>query len=140
VKLVPHLRLPLPGQVRRTEDGQPLGITPVEELARDEEGLDRLADAHVVGDEQADRVQPKSHEERDELVGPWLHGDASERAERTGRRSDPEPKRFMEEPRRSVVTEVPGLGKVEVGLADRLERQVEACDLRVTAAQGSDDE
>ena len=50
------------------EDGEPLRPRPVEELAGDEAGLDGLADADVVGDQQADGVLAQRHEQRHELV------------------------------------------------------------------------
>src|SRR5687767_6625263 len=45
----------------------------------------------------------------------------------------------MEEPGGSVVAEIAGIGKVEMRLADGLEGQIEARDLGVAAAKGSDD-
>ena len=85
VELVPHLRLPLLGQVRRAEHRHAPDLAPVEQLAGDQQRLDRLADAHVVGDEEPDRIQPKGHQQRHQLVGPRLHGDPPERAERARR-------------------------------------------------------
>jgi hypothetical protein len=52
VELLGQLGLPLLGQMRRTEHGQAPDLAPVEQLAGDETGLDGLADADVVGDEQ----------------------------------------------------------------------------------------
>ena len=91
VELVAHLGLPLLGEVRRAEDGEPLDLAPVEQLAGDEQRLDRLADADVVGDQQPDRVQLQRHQQRHELVRARLDGDAAEGAERPGARAEAEP-------------------------------------------------
>ena len=57
VELVAQLGLPLLGEVRRAEHGEPLDLAAVEQLAGDQQRLDRLADADVVGDQEADRVE-----------------------------------------------------------------------------------
>ena len=72
--------LALLGEVRRAEDGGAEDLTAVEELTGDQAGLDRLADSDVIGDQEADRRLTKGHEQRDELVGPRLDGDAGEAA------------------------------------------------------------
>src|SRR5205823_1597163 len=48
VELLRKLRLPLLSEVWRTQHRQSLRITLIEELADDQAGLDRLADADVV--------------------------------------------------------------------------------------------
>ena len=78
--------LPLLGEVRRAEDGEPLALAAVQELRGDEAGLDRLADADVVGDEEPDGVLPQRHEQRHELVGPRARPRyRAKRAERAAR-------------------------------------------------------
>jgi hypothetical protein len=47
------------GEVRRAKDGEAADLGPVEELAGDEQGLDRLADAGVVGEEEASRARAR---------------------------------------------------------------------------------
>ena len=84
VELLGQFALPLLGQVRRAEDGEPLDFAAIEQFAGDEHRLDRFADANVVGDEQPDRVELQGHHQRDELVGAGLDGDAGEAAERAG--------------------------------------------------------
>ena len=58
IELGPKLPLPLLRQVRWTQNGQPLNLAPIEEFPGDQAGLDGLSDADVIGDEQADRIEP----------------------------------------------------------------------------------
>ena len=81
VELLRQLLLPLLGQVRRAQHGQAADLAAVEQLPGDGAGLDGLADADVVGDQQAHRVQLEGHHQRHELVGARLDGDAPEAAE-----------------------------------------------------------
>ena len=76
------LPLPLVAEIGWTQDAEPLDLAAIEQLARDEQRLDGLADAHVVGDQEADWVQAQRHQERDKLVNPRPDGDAAERPER----------------------------------------------------------
>ena len=76
--------LPLLAQVRRAKHADSLDLAAVEQFPGDQQGFDGLADAHVVGDENAYRVQPKRHEHRYELVNAGPDGYAAERAERRG--------------------------------------------------------
>ena len=64
-----------------------------EQLGGDQAGLDGLADADVVGDQQPDGVLPQRHQQRHELVGAGLDGDAGEGPERAGAGAEPEPQR-----------------------------------------------
>ena len=84
MELVAQLGLPLLGQVRRAEHGQALDLAAVQQLAGDQAGFDGLADAHIVGDQQADRVELERHQQRHELVGPRLDANPGKRAERPG--------------------------------------------------------
>ena len=65
---------PLLHEVRRAEHGQTLDLAAVEQLAGNEGGFDGLPDAHVVGDQDADRIELERHQERHELVGRWVDG------------------------------------------------------------------
>ena len=97
---VAQLALPLLGEVRRAEHGEALDLAAVEQLAGDQRGLDRLADADVVGDQQPHRVELERHQQRHELVGARLDGDPAE-ASGTGRRDErkPEPQRVAQQAR-----------------------------------------
>jgi len=84
VQDVRQFLLPLVAEVRRTEDGDAANFAPGQEFARDEQRLNGLAHAHVVGDEEADGVEAEGHEEGDELVGARADGDAPQGAEGAG--------------------------------------------------------
>jgi hypothetical protein len=51
MELVAEFFLPLLGKMRRAQHGQTLDFAAVQEFASDEQGLDRLANANVVGDQ-----------------------------------------------------------------------------------------
>lgn len=93
---------PLIDEVRRTQDGEAGDVAAIEELARDESGLDGLADANVVGDEQTHHVELERHQQRDELVGPGLDGDLSRGPEGPGAAAEREQEGVAEEGRRAV--------------------------------------
>ena len=94
VELVRQLPLPLLGQGRGTEHRQAADLAAVEQLAGDEAGFDRLADAYVVGDQHAHRVELQRHHQRHQLIGPGLDGDAPEAAKRPGGGARREPGRI----------------------------------------------
>jgi len=56
VKLCAQFQLPLLGEMWRTKHGETLDLTAVEQLAGDEAGFHRFADADIVGDEHAHRI------------------------------------------------------------------------------------
>ena len=84
VELARELALPLLRQRRRAEHRGPAHLPAVQELSEDQAGLNGLADAHVVRDEEAHRVQAQGHEKRHELVRPRLHADARKGTEGPG--------------------------------------------------------
>ncbi|OQA17879.1 MAG: hypothetical protein BWY63_02230 [Chloroflexi bacterium ADurb.Bin360] len=61
VEFLGQLALPLFGQMRRTEHRQPLHLAAIQQLAGDQPRLDGLADADVVGDEQAHGIEAQRH-------------------------------------------------------------------------------
>jgi hypothetical protein len=65
-------------EIRRTEDTNSANLAPIKKLTGYQQGLDCLPDTYVIGDEKADRVKAKGHEQRDELVGSRTDGDATE--------------------------------------------------------------
>ena len=64
-----HLVTPLLQHRRRTGDHDPIDPPAQQQLARDQAGLDRLAETDVVGDEEIDARQPERLSQRLELVG-----------------------------------------------------------------------
>ena len=75
---------PLVHEVRGAEDDGAIDVAAVEKLARDEQGLNRLAHPDVVGDEQAHGVELERHQQRHELVGARLDRDLSKAPKRSG--------------------------------------------------------
>ena len=140
VELLAQLALPLLGEGGRAEDGEPVRLAPGDQLGGDEAGLDRLADADVVGDEEAHRVELERHEERDELVGARLDGDGAEAPERPGAGAEAEPDGVAQEAAGAEVTEARGVGRRELGGLDVLERREDPRDLFLRAAERAEDE
>ena len=68
----------------RTEDRQAGDLATVDQFANDERRLDGLADADVVGNQQAHDFLLECHQQRHELVGARLDGDVAEAAKRAG--------------------------------------------------------
>ena len=134
VELLQQLALPLFGEMRRAEHRQAADLAAVEQLAGDEARLDGLADAHVVGDEHAHRIELERHHQRHELVGPGLDRDAAEAAERAGGGAGREPRGVAEEPTRGEVAEIFPPGEPERCGFDRLDRREDAGDLLVQPA------
>jgi hypothetical protein len=60
---------PLRHEVGRTDHGEAIDLPAIEHLAHDHASLDRLADADVVGDQQALHLELQCHEEWNELIG-----------------------------------------------------------------------
>ena len=138
VELLLELPLPLLGQVRRTQHRDTADLAAVEQLAGDEARLDGLADADVVGDEHAHRVELERHHQRYELVGPRLHRDAAEAAEGTGGGPGGEPGRVAQQPAGGEVAEVFAPGVPEGRGFDGLDGGENTSDLLVEPADGAE--
>ena len=67
--------------MRRAKHGQAADFATVHQLSHDEAGLNSLADADVVGDQQAHGAEAQGHQQRYQLIGTWLHGNVAERTE-----------------------------------------------------------
>ena len=103
-------------------------------------GLDGLADADVVGDQQPDRVLPQRHQQRDELVGAGFDGEPGQRPERPGAGPEADPQRRPQQPGARRGADVRGSGGGEGGRADLLQRREDAGDLVVAAGQRAQDQ
>ena len=135
VELLGQLLLPLLGQVRWAQHAHALRVALLQQLLGDQGRLDRLADADVVGDQQAHRVELERHQQRHQLVRARRHADPADRAERTGAGAEAEPQRVAEHAGRAVVAEVAGIGQREGRRLDRFEVGEDAGDLGVGAAE-----
>ena len=79
-----HFALPLQHHRRRCHHHHPLRLLAQQQLAHDQSGLDRFAEANVVGDEQSHPRHPQGLTQRLQLVGLYI---------------DPRPQRGLEQPR-----------------------------------------
>ena len=84
MELVAHRQRPPIREVWRAEDSDAGDLVAVKQLAGDEQGLNGLADADVVRDEQPHDVLTEREEERDELVRPRLDAEPREAPEGAG--------------------------------------------------------
>jgi hypothetical protein len=78
VEFLLKLLLPLVAQVWRAQDREPPDLPSLPQLPGDGGSLDGLSHAHVVRDEQPDRVQAEGEHEGHRLVRSGTHGDATE--------------------------------------------------------------
>jgi hypothetical protein len=113
--------------MRGTEHGQPLNFPSIEKFPGDQAGLDGLADAHVIGNEKPDRVEFEGHQERDDLIGPRLHGDAAKGAERACRGTGTQADRVTQKPAGTVVSYPGWVGQVKGGRLHLFQRKPDAC-------------
>ena len=127
--------LPLLGQMRRTQNRHAADLAAVEQFARNHGGFDGLADAYVVGDEQADGIEPERHHQRNELIGPGFDRDAAEAAKRPGGGSRREARRLPQQRPGRKVSDVVSGGRRKSGGFDRLDGRQDAGDLFVEPAQ-----
>ena len=87
-ELLCELRSPLTNQERRNRNEDCAGRIVEHVLPNYETGLNGLANANVIGNQQANRGESQCHQQRHELIRARLHGDVAEAAERpaTGER------------------------------------------------------
>ena len=125
----PDLQLgdPLVHEMRRTEDDGAVDVAAVKQLARDEQGLDRLPDPDVVRDEEAHRIELERHEQRHKLVCARLDRDLSKAPKGAGAPSQREQQRVAKQEGRVVPADLVRARQGEPSLANRLdlERKVD---------------
>jgi hypothetical protein len=85
VILPPQLAEPLHGQRFGGDDQRALGAPRADEVVGDQTGLDRLAEAHLVGEQPAHRVLPRRLEGDVQLVREQADATSEERADVVGR-------------------------------------------------------
>ena len=99
----PAVRLPLLGELRRAEHGQRARLRRGRAVRGRSAGFDGLADAHVIGDQQAHRIELERHQQRHELVRARLDGDTGKRAERPGAGAEAEAHRIAQQAAGAIV-------------------------------------
>src|SRR5437016_5693891 len=117
MELVPQLMLPLLTEMGRTEHGEPPDLTSVIQLARDQSRFNRLPDTHIVPDQDPYGVLTERHQEWNELIGPWVHGDSRSAAQRARPRAEPQADGIAQESRRDRVADVLRIRWAEAGRA-----------------------
>ena len=114
--------------MRRAEDGEAVGLAAVDQLAQDQAGLDGLADADIVGDQQPHDGEAQRHQQRHELIGARLEAEPRRRAERPGAAPKRQPQRLGQQ-----ASAVLGRGLRPLSAA----RSARAAPARVRAPDGS---
>ena len=138
------LFLPLFAEVGEADDGEAFDLPAFQEFADDEQGFDGLANADVIGDKQPHGLLPQRHDERHHLVSARPERELGEGAERAGAVAEGEPRGIVQQAGGADVAEVCAGRRFETGVRRAVgidvERQVDAGDFFVGAAQGLDDE
>jgi hypothetical protein len=133
-ELLAQLALPLIAQVGRAEHAQASDDAPIEQLAGDHPGLDGLAHAHIVGDQQPHRVEAQRHDQRHELIRSRGDRDVAERAERRRARAQAESGGVEQEARRGGIGDRARVGAGERGRLHLLFERKEEADLLMVRA------
>jgi hypothetical protein len=126
--------------VRRTEHREALHLPAIEQLASYQTSLHRLADADVVGDQQAHWIELERHEEWDQLVRPRLDSYVPERPERSSTVAEAKPDRLAKKPTGAVVAHLGWVRQLEIGGLDLLERRPDARDFVLSPAKRTEHE
>ena len=106
VELVADFLLPLLAEVRQADDGEAFDLAPLQKLPDDQQRLDGLADADVVGDEQTNRLLTQSHDERHHLVGARAERKLGQSAEWSGAVAERQTGRIVEQSGRADIAEI----------------------------------
>lgn len=89
---------PLLTEVGRTQHANSLNHAAVEEFAGNQRGFDGLANAHIVGNQQSNWVEPQRHDQWHELIRTRAHGQASHRPERASTAAQSKTGRIVQKP------------------------------------------
>jgi hypothetical protein len=84
VKLLRQFLLPLVAEIWRAKDSNTADFASGKKFAGDQQCLDSLADANVIGDEHPDGMEAEGHEKRHELVWAWANGNPAQGTEGAG--------------------------------------------------------
>ena len=139
-ELLGELLLPLGCQARRAQDGQARRGALGQELGCDQAGLNGLADADVVGDEEADGLLAEGEQQRDELVGPRGDRQPREAPERSTGRAETDAQRVPQQASTPVVPEVFGTRWGERGGPDVLMCWENSRDVILASTERSQDQ
>src|SRR5690606_38372204 len=107
------LLLPLLAEVRRTDHGKALYLTPIEQFTGNESRFDGLADADIVGNQEPQGIELERHQQRHKLVSARLDRDVAEAAERNGSSAQFQTERIAKEKRCSLRARLARIGQIE---------------------------
>ena len=94
-----QLARPLLDEMGRAQDRETIRLAAIDQLAQDQAGLDRLADADIVRDQQAHDGKAQRHQQRHELIGTRFEAQPRRRAERSCAAPEREPQRLGQQAR-----------------------------------------
>ena len=135
MELFSKFRLPLLCQMRWTEYCQTGHFPSIEKFPGCKACLYGLANAHVIGNEKAHRVQLEGHKQRHELVGPGIYTDLGKGTKRAAACSKSQTDGI---PQKTAGTEIPYLGwigKRKGGRLNRLQGKIDSGNFIIHPAQ-----
>jgi hypothetical protein len=130
-----QLTLPLLSQRGPAQHSEPGRVALFQQFCGDQAGLDGLADADVIGDQQPDRFLAQAHQQRDELVGTGLHRESGHGTKRPGAGPEPDPQRGAQQTGARCGTCIGWIRRRERRRHDLLERRENGRHLVVSAAE-----
>src|SRR5689334_22217976 len=125
MKLVLQFGLPLLSKLWWTQDSQTGYLATVDQFACNETGFNRLANAYVIGDQEAHRVEFERHEQRHQLVGAWFNGDVAKRAKWSSARTESETHSITQQPTGAIIAQLSGVGQFETRGINTFKRQID---------------
>ena len=118
MEFVRHFVLPLLGELRRAQDCQTADLSTIQQFPDDEQRLHGFADAHVIGNEEADNGLAHGHEQGHELVGTGINRNMAEGTEGTCGGPEAETHGIAKQP---AGTRIAGTGRIGQGKTCRLD-------------------
>ena len=109
LELLGHVAAPLLTQVRRADHSDRADLTAVEQLAGDQQRLHRLAEAHLIGDQQPRDALLERHQQRHQLVSARFQGQVAEAAEWPGTGAELEQQGIAHQQGRALRTALAGI-------------------------------
>ena len=144
VELRSDLLLPLFAEVGEADDRKAFDLPAFQKLADDEKSFDGLADTNIIGDQKPHGVLTQRHDERHDLVSPRPEREFGKGSERAGAIAEGKPGRIVKKPGGADIAEVGarwwGEASVDRAVGVNIERQVDAGDFLVGAAERLDDQ
>lgn len=110
---------------------------PIQQFTGDEDRFHGFSYPHIVGDEEPNRIQFESHDERHQLIGARFHGDAAERPKGPGGSAGGQARRIAKEPTGKGIAQVAAAGQWKRTGLHGFDGRNDAGGLLVQAADGT---